>query len=106
MFYGKRIKNLESQVKDLNKGIHELKHEMTLLRGMVSMLTEDSLVTSFEIDDFIEVTEPEKERIDIMLKKKENYEKKLRQFIRSSYPRKKAMTKKGTNGKETPKATE
>lgn len=106
MFYGKRIKALEAQVAELKNEMHEMRHQMALLKGTVELVTDDNLVTMFEVDEYIEVTEPKRERLDSLLKRKENYERTLRDFIRRSAPRRKTKVKAKADGKESPATAE
>jgi uncharacterized coiled-coil protein SlyX len=106
MFYGKRIKALEAQVAELKNEMHEMRHQMALLKGTMELVTDDNLVTMFEVDEYIEVTEPKRERLDSLLKRKENYERTLRDFIRRSAPRRKTKVKAKADGKESPATAE
>lgn len=108
MFYGKRIKMLEQAVAQLKGELAEAQVEVARVKGLVSMLTKESLVANFDTDEYIALmTEQDggREKVDEILKMKEAYEKKLRRFIRSVTSKKKMVTKVVNDGKDKPEAT-
>ena len=108
MFFGKRIKMLEQTVAQLKGELAEAQVEVARQKGLVSMLTKESLVTNFDTDEYIDLmTEQDggREKVDEILKMKEAYEKKLRRFIRSVTSKKKMVTKVVNDGKDKPEAT-
>lgn len=109
MFYGKRIKKLEQTVAQLKGELAEAQVEAQVevarLKGLVSMLTKESLVTNFDTDEYIDLMAEQdggREKVDEILKMKEAYEKKLRRFIRSVTSKKKMVTKVVNDGKDKP----
>ena len=108
MFFGKKIEKLEQDVAKLKVELAEAQVEMAKQKGLVSMLTKESLVTNFDTDEYIDLmTEQDggREKVDEILKMKEAYEKKLRRFIRSVTSKKKMVTKVVNDGKDKPEAT-
>lgn len=108
MFYGKRIKMLEQTVAQLKGELAEAQVEVAKQKGLVSMLTKESLVTNFDTDEYIVLMAEQdggREKVDEILKMKEAYEKKLRRFIRSVTSKKKMVTKVVNDGKDKPEAT-
>jgi hypothetical protein len=108
MFYGKRIKMLEQTVAQLKGELAEAQVEVARQKGLVSMLTKESLVTNFDTDEYIALMAEQdggREKVDEILKMKEAYEKKLRRFIRSVTSKKKMVTKVVNDGKDKPEAT-
>lgn len=108
MFYGKRIKMLEQTVARLKGELAEAQVEVARQKGLVSMLTKESLVTNFDTDEYIALMAEQdggREKVDEILKMKEAYEKKLRRFIRSVTSKKKMVTKVVNDGKDKPEAT-
>ena len=108
MFFGKKIEKLEQDVAKLKVELAEAQVEMAKQKGLVSMLTKESLVTNFDTDEYITlITEQDggREKVDEILKMKEAYEKKLRRFIRSVTSKKKMVTKVVNDGKDKPAAT-
>lgn len=109
MFYGKKIKEIEKQCADFGRELTEVKEEVKRLKGILNLLAENNSITMFDTEEYITfLTEHEggQERIDTILKMKEDYEKKLRKFVRSVVNKKKPNIKSLTNGKETSAATE
>ena len=108
MFYGKRIKMLEQTVAQLKGELAEAQVEVARQKGLVSMLTKESLVTNFDTDEYIALMAEQdggREKVDEILKMKEAYEKKLRKFIRSVTSKKNIITKIVYDGKGKPEAT-
>lgn len=107
MFYGKRIKMLEQTVAQLKGELAGAQVEVARQKGLVSMLTKESLVTNFDTDEYIALmTEQDggREKVDEILKMKEAYEKKLRRFVRSVTSKKKMVAKVVNDGKDKPEA--
>lgn len=105
MFFVKRIKRLEQTVAQLKGELAAEQAEVARLRGMVGMLTKESVVTQFDSDEYIAVlpeTDGGREKTEEILKMKEAYEKKLRRFIRSVTSKKKTTAKLINDGKEKP----
>ena len=108
MFYGKRIKKLEQTVAQLKGELAEAQVEVARLKGLVSMLTKESLVTNFETDEYIALMalmaeqDGGREKVDEILKMKEAYEKKLGKFVRSVTSKKKMVAKVVNDGKDKP----
>lgn len=108
MFYGKRIKKLEQTVAQLKGELAEAQVEVAKAKGLVSMLTKESLVTNFDTDEYISLMAEQdggREKVDEILKMKEAYEKKLRKFIRTVTSKKKMVAKVVNDGKDKPEAT-
>lgn len=107
MFFGKKIEKLEQDVAKLKVELAEAQVEMAKQKGLVSMLTKESLVTNFDTDEYIALMAEQdggREKVDEILKMKEAYEKKLRRFIRSVTSKKKMVTKVVNDGKDKPEA--
>lgn len=107
MFFGKRIKMLEQTVAQLKGELAEAQVEVARQKGLVSMLSKESLVTNFDTDEYIALMAEQdggREKVDEIQKMKEAYEKKLRKFIRSVTSKKK-MVKVVNDGKDKPEAT-
>jgi hypothetical protein len=107
MFFGKRIKKLEQIVAQLKGELAVAQVEVARQKGLVSMLTKESLVTNFDTDEYIDLMAEQdggREKVDEILKMKEAYEKKLRRFIRSVTSKKKITAKLINDGKEKPEA--
>lgn len=105
MFFVKRIKKLEQTVAQLKGELAAEQAEVARLKGMVAMLTEESVVTNFDSDEYITVLAEQdggREKAEKILKMKEAYEKKLRRFIRSVTSKKKTTAKLINDGKEKP----
>lgn len=105
MFYGKRIKKLEQTVAQLKGELAEAQVEVAKAKGLVSMLTKESLVTNFDTDEYIALMAEQdggREKVDEILKMKEAYEKKLRKFVRSVTSKKKMVAKVVNDGKDKP----
>lgn len=105
MFYGKRIKKLEQTVAQLKGELAEAQVEVAKAKGLVSMLTKESLVTNFDTDEYIALMAEQdggREKVDEILKMKEAYEKKLRRFVRSVTSKKKMVAKVVNDGKDKP----
>jgi hypothetical protein len=105
MFYGKRIKKLEQTVAQLKGELAEAQVEVAKTKGLVSMLTKESLVTNFDTDEYIALMAEQdggREKVDEILKMKEAYEKKLRKFVRSVTSKKKMVAKVVNDGKDKP----
>lgn len=105
MFFGKRIKKLEQTVAQLKGELAEAQVEVAKAKGLVSMLTKESLVTNFDTDEYIALMAEQdggREKVDEILKMKEAYEKKLRKFVRSVTSKKKMVAKVVNDGKDKP----
>jgi hypothetical protein len=105
MFYGKRIKKLEQTVAQLKGELAEAQVEVAKTKGLVSMLTKESLVTNFDTDEYIALMAEQdggREKVDEILKMKEAYEKKLRKFVRSVTSKKKMVAKVVNDSKDKP----
>ena len=109
MFYEKRIKKLEQVVAQLKGELATEQTEVARLKGLVTMLTKESVVTNFDSDEYVTLVAEQdggQEKVDEILKMKEAYEKKLRKFIRQVIAKKKIQTTKVANdGKEKPAET-
>lgn len=110
MFNGKKIKKLEQTVAQLKGEMADAQAEIARLRGVTSMLTEESIVTQFDADDYVALfaeSDGGREKVEKILRTKEIYEKKLRKFIRSVINKKKMVkTDINKNGKDQCKTAE
>lgn len=109
MFYGKKIKQLEDQLARTIAALGDTKAEVCRLSGVVKNLQELVVVTNFDTDEYVALMQESgagQEEIDCMLKEKDEYEKKLRKFVRGVVSKRKPNTKSLTDGKENPKAAE
>lgn len=104
MFYSKKIKALEQQVADLEKELADTIKDVERLKEYVDMLSISCTVMQFDADEQVMALEGRsREQINLILKMGEEYDKRLRNFVRkcTSKPR----TKKNFDGKENTKAT-
>lgn len=100
MFNGKKIKQLERDMAYMKLQLDEVSAEVRCLRGMVDLLKTNDVVSMFDTDDLISLLQTEdgenQDKIETVLRMKEDYEKKLRRFIRQITSKRKIVK----NGKE------
>ena len=103
----KRIAKLELQVADFEKELSELKGRYVRLQETVKSLALESLIMQLDVDEReLEQVGVPKEDIGNINQMKEDYEKKLRRFIRDVVSKRRPKTKPASNGKESSKVAE